>query len=93
MRHKNINANRNANRYRFNKIIDMQSETPRCNRKNGFIISYINGVWTIINLEPNHRNIRQWRAKVNGEYLEGKRGLGDICKELVHLNPPMRNFI
>jgi hypothetical protein len=93
MRHKkNIYKNRNANKSRFSKIIDMQSEVPRCNRKNGFIISHINGVWTIINIEPNHRNIRQWKARVNGEYLEGKTGLGSICKELVRLNPPARNY-
>ena len=88
MRHKNKykdSRRKEANRVRFENIINNPKPDYPEPRKTGRIISNINGKRIVVVLEPYIRNITQWVVTINGELFSEHCGMGKVYEELARL--------
>ena len=86
------NQRRAAVRSRLEHIVNGPKPDYPEQRKSGKMVILINGIKTVVLLEPYRRNITQWKVTINGKLFSEHCGMRRVYEELARLNPPARNY-
>jgi len=78
-------------RVRFENMAKHPPPEIPVERENGFLVMFLNDIWTIVNLKPVGK-ITQWESVFNGQVYKECSGMNCVYKHVAFLNPPARNF-